>query len=340
MQKQKKLIGVISVILLLLAAVFCRDKYLSRQKEKEEIRIGISVYDDDDTYLSNIMTQMEAVSEAYEEKYQKHVSLNIVDAKGNQNRQNEQIEHFVDLGYDAICVNPVDRTNVAVIIDKAAAADIPIIFFNREPVEDDLFRDEHIYYVGSDAQESGKLQGKLIAEAYKEKPEQFDHNGNGIIEYAILEGEVGHQDAIIRSEWAVRQLEEEGVKLERVTSGVANWKKDQGAALTEQWMKEYKQELELIICNNDDMALGALETLQKAGVSHIQVIGIDGTPDGRRSVERGEMFGTVGANIEQYAEVLLRLSVSLAEKKTADQKLPLERGKFIWIDWEVYRQNK
>lgn len=335
---KKQIVGIVMIVAVLLGAVAMK-KNTDLEKEQEEgIKIGVSIYSADDTYIKNIMTEFEMLSKDYEKRYNKKINLNIVSAKSNQNLQNRQIERFVDLGYDAICVNPVDRTNVSLMVDQTAIADIPLIFFNREPVEDDLFRRDNIYYVGSDARESAQFQGEMINDAYEKSPEIFDLNGNGILEYAMLEGETGHQDAIIRSEWAIKSLEAKNIKLERVTSGVANWRKDQGAALTEKWLKEYPEQLELIISNNDDMALGAIEALEKSGNKGIQVVGIDGTEEGRLAVEKKKMLGTVGADIEQYAQTLLKLSVGLVENGRVDESLELDHGKFIWINWKKYAQ--
>ena len=87
------------------------------------------------------------------------------------------------------------------VITKETASIIPIIFFNREPVEEDLMRWDKLYYVGGKAKQSGELQGELAADFIKVNP-QADRNNDGKIQYVILEGEMGHQDAIIRTEKA------------------------------------------------------------------------------------------------------------------------------------------
>ena len=91
------------------------------------------------------------------------------------------------------------------IIDAAKEKDIPIIFFNREPVEEDMRRWDKLYYVGGKAKQSGELKGELAADLIKVNP-QADRNNDGKIQYVILEGEMGHQDAIIRTESVVESL--------------------------------------------------------------------------------------------------------------------------------------
>ena len=162
----------------------------------------------------------------------------------------------------------------------------------------------------------------------------MDLNGDGVLSYAMLEGERGHQDAVIRTEWSVRSLKEAGVPCSQVTGGVADWERDQAAALTEQWLEEYPDQIELFICNNDDMALGALDTLEKLGRGDVSVVGIDGVQEGLEKVESGEMLGTVSTDRELYGRSLLEISLALAREEKLPGDLAPE-GKDIWIPWEI-----
>ena len=105
--------------------------------------------------------------------------------------ENDQIDQFISLDYDLLLVNIVDRTNAAVIIDKATQADIPVVFFNREPVREDIFRSDQIYYEGSDAKQSAILQADVIADALEKDRSKIDRNGDSVIQFAMLEGESG-----------------------------------------------------------------------------------------------------------------------------------------------------
>ena len=130
------------------------------------------------------------------------VNLEIMDPKGNQNTQNSQVDRFLSLEYDAICLNMVDRSAASYVINKAMDAGTPVVFFNREPVEEDMKRWEHLYYVGEDARESAVLQGELLVDAYQENPGSLDLNEDGTVGYVMLEGERSHQDSLIRTEWS------------------------------------------------------------------------------------------------------------------------------------------
>ena len=144
------------------------------------------------------------------------IIVDIVNAAGSQLEQNDQVEKFVNNGYDVICVNLVDRTDPTLIIDKAESAGIPIIFFNRELVPEDLKRYDKAYYVGAVTIEPGIIQGEMIVDLLKKKKESVDKNADNKIQYIMLEGEAGHQDAIIRTEYAVNTIVENGIQVEKL----------------------------------------------------------------------------------------------------------------------------
>ena len=207
-----------------------------QDEKKDSIRLGILLYRGDDTFISNVRQALEEQAKLYEQETQIKVVLNIEDAKESQNTQNSQVERMLSLGYDALCVNIVDRSMASTMIDDAIRADVPIVFFNREPVEEDLNLWEKLYYVGADAKESAVLQGEIIVDRYKEDPSSIDLNGDGKVDYVLLEGETSHQDSLIRTEWSIQTLKDGGVPLEKLTGGIANWERSQASALTEQWL--------------------------------------------------------------------------------------------------------
>ena len=306
-----------------------------KQKEEDTLKVGISIYQSDDTYVNLLTKKIERQLKACEKQQGIKIHCKIVSAENDQNEQNEQVEHFAALAYDVICVNAVDRTNVSTMIDRAEESEIPLIFFNRQPVQDDLRKGQHIYYVGSDAQESGRLQGELVASVYRKDPAVLDKNGDGVVGYAVLEGETGHQDAIIRSEWSVKTMTSSGVPAKRITGGVANWMKEQAAAIVGRWLKEEEGELELILCNNDDMALGAIETLRQEGRTDISVVGIDGTEEGLMAVRDGKMLGTVKADSDIYAEYIARMVCGLKKEGTVPKGILEGHDREVWIPWEI-----
>ena len=271
----------------------------------------MAVYKGEDTYISNMTQAMQASVDDWCAETGERIQVSISDAQESQNTQNEQIDRFLSLGYDVLCVNLVDRTDAARVVDKAREADVPLVFFNREPVQEDIDAWDKVYYVGSDARQSAQLQAQIVLDLWESDPAALDRNGDGVLQYMMLEGESRHQDAVIRTEVSVQTLREAGVPLERVESGIANWDRNQAAALTESALLEYP-EIELILCNNDDMALGAADAVERLGLEFSNIVGIDGTPQGVEAVDQGRLLGTVVMDYPAHGEAIFRLSRALA----------------------------
>lgn len=306
-----------------------------KTEEKKSIRIGVSLYRGDDTFINNLRHELEEKAKTYERESGIKVTLDIQEAKGSQNIQNSQVERFISLGCDVLCVNPVDRMDASVIIDKAMTAEVPVVFFNRQPVEEDMNRWDHLYYVGVDAKETAILQGRMVVDLYRENPAAVDQDGDGVVSYVLLEGETSHQDSLIRTEWSIRTLKDGGVPIEKITGGIANWERSQGSALMEQWLGAYPDTIELVVSNNDDMALGAIDAMERAGVSGISVVGIDGTTPGVEAIESGKLLGTVAADKEVYGGAIIGIAASCAAGEAMPKEYPLVDGNYYWTPQEI-----
>lgn len=306
-----------------------------REEPKTSIRIGISLYRGDDTFINNIRSILEEKAKEYERENGIKVTLDIQDAKGSQNTQNSQVERFISLGCDVLCINPVDRMDASVMIDRAMNAQVPVVFFNRQPVEEDMNRWDQLYYIGVDAKETAMLQGQMVVDLYREQPSAVDRNGDGVVSYVLLEGESSHQDSLIRTEWSIRTLKDGGVPIEKITGGIANWERSQASALMEQWVGSYPDTIELVVSNNDDMALGALDALERAGVTGVNVVGIDGTTPGIEALESGKLLGTVSSNKEIYGSAVMGLAISKALGEAEPKEYPLSNGHYYWTPQEI-----
>lgn len=315
----------------------CRS--VGKEEEKNSLRIGISLYRSDDTFINNLCNIVEEKAKEYERENGIKVTLDIQDAKGSQNTQNNQVERFISLDCDVLCINLVDRMDASVIIDRAMTAGVPVIFFNRQPVEEDMNRWNQLYYVGVDAKETAVLQGQMVVDIYREHPEAIDKNGDGVVSYVMLEGETSHQDSLIRTEWSVQTLKDGGVPIEKITGGIANWERSQASALMEQWLMEYPDTIELVISNNDDMALGAIDALERAQVTGVNIVGIDGTIPGMEALENGSLLGTVCADKEVYAGAIVELAASCALHEAPPEEYPLTDGNYYWASQEILINN-
>ena len=313
-----------------------------REDAKKSIKIGISVYDQYDTFVSEMINHFNEYASEVSASMDSNVSVNIdvYNAAASQTTQNNQVKTMLEDGCDIICVNLVDRTEPVTIIDMAEKKDVPVIFFNRELVEQDLERWDKLYYVGAKAFESGIMQGEMAADIFKNNP-AADKNGDGVFQYIVLEGDADHQDAIVRTEYAVSTITDQGVPVEKLGYAIANWNRAQANTKMSQLLTEYGDQIELVLSNNDDMALGAVDAMKAAGIDQAEwpvILGIDGTDVGLAALKNGEIRGTVYNDKEGQAEKMFDLAFCLARGLPLDD-LGLEDGKYI-CGWAVEKMSK
>lgn len=274
---------IISYIILITLVVL-----LSGCKNNNHKKIGILIYDKEDTFMKEYLT---SVINTIEEEYYYEVGF----ADRNQLKQTSQFINFIDRKFDLIIVNAVDRLQSGSFIEKAEQNNIPLIFINREPQS--LLNDsKNSYYVGSDSKNTGLLQANIVKEMVFDNKIK-DKNNDGIIQTVILKGEQSHQDSESRTIEFIDSLGKLDISYELLAISVANWDRKQAFDK----MKELDQMLdniELVVSNNDDMALGTVDYLkEKYGEINLKIIGVDGTNSGLNAIDNNEIYATVTNDI-------------------------------------------
>lgn len=306
-----KTVSFIILALIITGLMGCSSMESANQdKEKlTELKIGVSVYYQDDVFIESVVEGIKEEAKVKEQLGECTINLNLVDGQNSQTMQNDQVDKFIAQGYDIICMNLVDRTAASTIIDKAKAASIPVIFFNREPVTADMNRWKQAYYVGSMPEEAGKMQGEIVLEQYREDSFEIDRDHDGKIQYVILEGEQGHQDSLIRTEYCLKPLLDVDIPLEKLANGTANWQKSQGEEKMTGWLDEFEDQIEVVFSNNDEMSLGAISAIKAAGYNgKIKVVGVDGTEAAIKAVKDGEMLGTVVNDAKKQSKSIMDIA--------------------------------
>ena len=303
------------------------------ESDMQKVHLGVAYYDQRDTFLNEMIAEMKVRMKEYETE-DLEMMMSIREAAGIQKTQNDQVKELLDAGCNVLCVNLVDRADPSEIIDLAREREVPIIFFNREPVAEDLQQWEGLYYVGADARQSGILQGELAAERIQ-ADKNIDRNKDGKIQYVVLEGEAGHQDAIIRTENAVETLKTKGIELEKLSYQIANWNRAQAQNRMEQLLGEYQNQIELVLANNDDMALGAIDAYEKRNYTESALpvfFGIDGTDPGLEAVVNGKLAGTVYNDKEGQADAIVRLAAALVTGEGMEE-IEFEKDQYIYTSY-------
>ncbi|MDN6625918.1 MAG: galactose/glucose ABC transporter substrate-binding protein MglB [Pisciglobus halotolerans] len=298
--------------------------------------IGSAIYKFDDTFMTGVRSAM--TNQAKEEE----MTLELVDSQNKQPTQNEQVDTFITKGVNALAINPVDRTAAGPIIEKAKAKELPIVFLNREPETSDMDSYEKVYYVGAKAEQSGTLSGEIISD-YFDANEEADKNGDGIIQYVMLQGEPGHQDATLRTEYSIKAIEDAGFKTEKLAADTAMWDKAKATDLMKSFITgQGLDKIEAVISNNDDMALGAVEALKSEGYNtgdeekYIPVVGVDATAPALEAMKDGSLLGTVLNDADNQGKATINLAKAAMEDKSIDEAsvgFPVTDGKFVWIDY-------
>ena len=172
-------------------------------------------------------------------------------------------------------------------------SETPIVFINREPDKSvlDSYADK-CCYVGADARQSGTFQGEIVASL----DNHGDVNGDGVINYIMIEGDPENIDAQYRTEFSVKALKDAGYEVKCLDDQVGNWQQAKGQELTANALTAHGYDVEVVFCNNDGMALGAVAAIQAAGRvvgEDIYVLGVDALEEAVQLIKNGEMTGTV-----------------------------------------------
>ena len=224
-------------------------------------------------------------------------NITIQDGQNDQATQSNQIDAFIADGVDVLIINPVNTSSAETITDKVVDAGIPLVYINREPGEVEEARwDENgwdVTYVGCDARQSGTFQGEIISDLGLDA---IDKNGNGKIDYVMIEGDPENVDAKYRTEFSIKALEDAGLEVECLDDQVGNWDQATAQQLVANSLSQYGDDVEVVFCNNDAMALGALQSIEAAGRTvgeDIYLVGVDALTEALDNVASGKMTGTV-----------------------------------------------
>lgn len=272
--------------------------------------IGVTLYARDQ-FISNLE---QAILKAAEGS---GYTVDSQEANNDTQKQQEQVRTFALKGYDAIIVNLVDTSTAETII--AEAGDTPIIFINRRPVDELLVANKYAY-VGSQEYDAGKMQAEFLAKFFADKADKT-------LNYVLFMGQLGLENTNERTRSVKEELQKAGFTLNKVFEDTAEW--DRSKAMDKmQTILGTGEAFDVVICNNDEMALGCIEALKAAGVdlSKIPVVGIDATDMACESVKSGEMAATVFQNASEQGRVAMEYAIKAAKGESFDI--------FGWVPFE------
>ena len=253
------------------------------------VRIGISLTIS--CYMVLYSDEMERYFESLKTDTE-YYSITNLDARGDQVRQNDQVDEFIAQGVDVMIINLVQSSSANRITEKAKAAGIPVVYINGEPSEDDMKAWEKICYVGTDRRQQGTCQGEII----RDLPDNGDADGDGVVRYVMIMGDPKDIDAQYRTDFSIKALTDAGIRVENLFQQNGDWEQSKGQELTASALAQFGDAIDVIFCNNDGMAMGAIQAIEAAGRvvgDDIYLVGVDAIPEAIDAISACFMTGTV-----------------------------------------------
>ncbi len=257
--------------------------------------IGVCIYKFDDAFMTTYRNALQEILEG------KGYTVTFMDGKNDQAEQNNQINNFITQDVDALIINPVMTSAADQIINTVKNADIPTVLINREPTAEQMSAYDKLVYVGCDASQSGTMQGELILDTEN----KGDINGDGKVSYIMIQGDPENIDAQLRTEYSVKALTDAGMEVEELDLQRGDWDRNKGQEIAQNDLAKFGNDIEVVFCNNDDMAIGALQAITAAGRKvneDIYLVGVDALDAALNEVANGNMTGTVLNDAQGQAE--------------------------------------
>lgn len=328
----------------------------------------VSWYGFDDVYLTSVRT---ALNEAFKAR---EIAVTDKDAAGSQQTQLDDISTAIVTGTDALVINLVDSGAIGTattLLEAGKAQDKPVVFFNRAVSTDNaeaaaMFGSyEKSTFVGTNFEEAGKMQGDMIGEYVLANYDALDLNGDGVISYVMFKGDEANQEAIARTKYGVENADailtaagkpalkfyDEANASKYLVDLNGKWSNAAAFDYMQTILPQYNEAngnmIELIIANNDDMAMGAVNALMQAGyntgeegVKVIPVFGVDAVDDAKELIKQGKMTGTVKQDAVGMAEAVAVITANLIAGKDKYEGLAenvrVIDGWFVQIPYAVY----
>ena len=298
--------------------------------EVKTYKVGVAIYQYNDNFMTLYRQEIENYFKTLETDTVKY-EVTMVDGKNDMGEQTNQIDTFITQKMDVIICNLVQTSSAEVIIDKVVAAGIPLVLINREPLGDNgdesypgIIDNPTVCYVGADARQSGTYQGEIVLAL----PDKGDINGDGVVSYVMVVGDPENPDAQYRTEYSIKALTDAGMQVKELVKNVGNWDQTKGQEIVAAALTQYGDEIEVVFCNNDGMALGAAAAIEAAGRKvgeDIYLLGVDALDECQEMVQKGTMTGTVLNDHIGQSHTAVDVAVKALNGEAIDN--------YYWVDY-------
>ena len=314
---------------------------------------GVSVYADDDINATVIWRAFDdqfqsgfRIIMGNEEENIGGIKLDMQDAENQVSVANNKLDMALTKGTDIVAICAPDRESTAEMAQKCDAENVPAVFFNMQPMDETMEEYDNIWYVGAEASESGTMCAQALINYWNENKDIADKNGDGKLRRCILQGEIGQQDVVLRTQAYKDALDAAGIEYEILAEDTANWDQAQALDKMNTWITAYGIDgIEGVLCNNDGMAMGALQAALNNGYNKgeadkfVPIVGIDANMDALEAMKSGGLLGTVLNDRKSQSIAIMNVlkAVAKGEDFTAED-LGVDctvDGKYVWVPYVI-----
>jgi methyl-galactoside transport system substrate-binding protein len=299
------------------------------------VNVAVLLYSYDDIAMSQLKQRLEDI-----QKNNNNIHFTFFDGKNNISIQYETFYSLLNDNYDLFILNLADVREDIIkdFISYAKTKNVPLVLLQIDPqLASNLSKKyDKVAFVTLDSKLTGTIEGRILSNLWNTDRNAIDRNGDNILQYVLLDGKANNTFAIDRKNSAISELKDSGIKTEQLAIVNANWLQELAKSSMDSLFLKYDGKIEAIIANNDAMAIGAIEALQKYGYNkgdkskNIAVVGIDGLPEARDLIDKGFMTGTVINDIEVVAETLYTIGMNLINHIN-----PIENTNYKFSDAEI-----
>lgn len=288
MKLLKKFIIIITVTVIVMETLIEAAPLNSHNNSTNPVNVGVVFYRFDDPYVIDLRHSLEDI----ESRNGGMVKFNFYNSENNRDIQNQTINNLLESGnIDLLILSLVDLVNdPRELINSIKEKNIPVIFASKRilKVDENIVKSyDKAYYILPDSEQAGRLQGKLLVNLWNANKNTIDTNKDKIMQYIVLQGGINSNgnESTDRTKYCIMTIRDAGIKVEQLASEFCNWSEDLAKDSTDALLTRYGNKIEVVIANNDTMAVGAVKALQKHGYNKgdgtktIPVVGIDAIPE-------------------------------------------------------------
>lgn len=274
------------------------------------------------------------------------ITLDMQDAANDVSTAISKLEASLTKGTDVVAICAPDRESTETMAQKCDEEGVPAVFFNMEPMENTMESYDNIYYVGAQAKESGEMCAQALINYWNANTELADKNGDGKLQLVILQGEIGQQDVVLRTQAYEETLKAQGIDYEILAMDTANWDQAQALDKMNAWITAYGIDgIEGVLCNNDSMAMGAVQACINNGYNNgdaekfVPIVGIDANIDALEAMKAGSLLGTVLNDRQNQSDAIINVikAVKAGQEITEDivgVNCTVD-GKYVWVPYVI-----